>query len=78
MSKKTIAKLLCNECKENTDCEFQFCKVMKFGTKKWQTIGFATQQNIQVFESEKTGNVVSAKYIDGEYLTKDEIERELF
>jgi hypothetical protein len=48
-------------------------------TESWQTIGFKTGKSIHVVEDNKNGNILCATYIDGgEYLTKDEIEEELF
>ena len=47
-------------------------------TNSWQTIGFKTGKTIKVVEEIKTGNILYANYSDGEYLTKDEIEEELF
>jgi hypothetical protein len=47
-------------------------------TTSWQTIGFKTHKTIHVIEDVKTGNVLYANYLDGEYLTEDEIEEELF
>lgn len=44
----------------------------------WKTFGFKTGRVIHVIENKKTGNVIYAKYIDGESLTNDEIEEELF
>lgn len=44
----------------------------------WNTIGFKTGKSIQAIEDIKTGNILSAHYLNGEQLTKEEIEEELF
>ena len=52
---------------------------MKQETTSWQTTGFKTGKRIRVVESVQTGNVLEAFYINnGEWLTADEIELELF
>ena len=52
---------------------------MKQETTSWQTTGFNTGDRIHVIENKETGNVLEAFYIkNGEWLTVDEIELELF
>lgn len=52
--------------------------MVKQETTSWQTIGFKTGKSIHVVEEFETGNILYANYINGEYLTEDEIEEELF